>query len=466
MKRLNAIISTVLATSAALATTYPVVDTGQTQAFENYAGQDAHFMGNAPSYTDNLDGTVTDNVTQLMWTQDPGTKMTYEDAIKNAPRCKTGGHTDWRLPTIKELYSLIQLNGTDPDPTSTDTSNLKPFIDDDIFKFTYGKEEDGDRIIDSQFATSTQYVSTTMRGAETMFGVNFADGRIKGYGIKDPRGRGNKTFYVLYVRGTSDYGINDFKDNGNETITDKATGLTWMKYDSGHGMDWPTALKYANEMEWAGFSDWRLPNAKELQSIIDYSRSPDTTDSAAINPIFETTAITNEAGNKDFAHYWSSSTHIGSHKTDTAVYFAFGRSLGWMTDRRTGDKTLLDVHGAGSQRSDPKTGYATNFPYGRGPQGDVIRIENMVRLVRGGQSKTVTADRTETSNQRKRPSPDEPLSKSNDFMNREDQNSDGKVTQEEFRGPTKHFKRFDKNNDGFISADEVPSGRPNKDRAH
>ncbi|MDX2436842.1 MAG: hypothetical protein QNL88_07320 [Acidobacteriota bacterium] len=43
---------------------------------------------------------------------------------------------------------------------------------------------------------------------------------------------------------------------------------------------------------------------------------------------------------------------------------------------------LLDVHGAGSQRSDPKTGDHDDYPYGHGPQGDVIRIYNFVRLVR------------------------------------------------------------------------------------
>jgi hypothetical protein len=45
---------------------------------------------------------------------------------------------------------------------------------------------------------------------------------------------------------------------------------------------------------------------------------------------------------------------------------------------------FTDVHGAGSQRSDPKTGDPAAFPRGRGPQGDVIRINNYVRLVRGG----------------------------------------------------------------------------------
>jgi hypothetical protein len=57
-------------------------------------------------------------------------------------------------------------------------------------------------------------------------------------------------------------------------------------------------------------------------------------------------------------------------------------------DRRppggSGNDRLLDVHGAGAQRSDPKTGNPRDFPHGRGPQGDVIRIFNFVRPVRGG----------------------------------------------------------------------------------
>ncbi|RKX45249.1 MAG: hypothetical protein DRP64_04980, partial [Verrucomicrobia bacterium] len=424
-----------------------------TAAYDTYAGQDAQYAANPPSYKDNGDGTVSDLVTGLMWTQDPGEKMTLAEAFGNASKCHTGDYSDWRLPTIKELYSLIQLNGTDPDPRSTDTSNLKPFIDDTVFKFTYGKEEDGDRIIDSQFATSTKYVSTTMNGNETMFGVNFADGRIKGYGIKDPRGRGEKTFYVLYARGHSDYGINQFKDNGDGTITDEATGLTWMQADSGKGMDWPAALEYAEGLDFAGHSDWRLPNAKELQSIIDYTRSPDTTGSAAIDPTFNATEIKNEGGEKDFAHYWSSSTHVGARSTDTAVYFAFGRSLGFMKDRRTGEYTLMDVHGAGSQRSDPKVGDASEFPHGRGPQGDVIRIENMVRCVRGGDVEKVDGA------SRSVPDAKEPAPPSR-FMKHEDRNGDGKVSKDEFRGPDEHFGHLDKDGDGYISEEEAPIGPP------
>jgi arylsulfatase A-like enzyme len=460
LARIGTLILGLAAQSAVATNTYPVVDTGQTSAYGNNKGQDAHYLANAPSYLDNGNGTVSDNVTGLMWTQDPGDKKTFAQAVAGATACNIGGYSDWRLPTIKELYSLIQLNGIDPDPMSRDESGLKPFIDNTVFKFTYGKEADGDRIIDSQFATSTKYVSTTMGGNETLFGVNFADGRIKGYPIQ---ARGSeKRFYVLYVRGNTEYGQNKFKDHGDGTVTDEATGLTWMQADSGQGMDWPTALEYAEGMEFAGHTDWRLPNAKELQSIIDYTRSPDTTDSAAIDPIFEATAIVNEGGEKDFAHYWTSSTHIGSKSTDTAVYFAFGRALGFMKDRRTGETTLMDVHGAGAQRSDPKTGDAAKFPKGRGPQGDVIRIQNMVRLVRGGNAEPVeapvvtkTKQRMRTTTTQTQPTPES--STSSAFISHQDRDGDGKVSKEEFGGPAAHFSRLDANNDGYISADEAPT---------
>jgi hypothetical protein len=47
--------------------------------------------------------------------------------------------------------------------------------------------------------------------------------------------------------------------------------------------------------------------------------------------------------------------------------------------------TWMDVHGAGAQRSDPKSGDPGQYPTGHGPQGDAIRINNYVRCVRGGE---------------------------------------------------------------------------------
>jgi len=390
---------------------YRIVDTAQVRCYSHdteieypkndaiFNGQDAQYAGHAPAYQDNQDGTATDLHTGLMWQKDPGQKKTFVQAMAGASKCRLAGHTDWRLPTIKELYSLILFSGTDPDPQSMDSAKQRPFIDTQYFKFQYGNPNQGERIIDSQFVTSTKYVGTTMRGDETVFGVNFADGRIKGYGMRSPRTGGQKTFYCLYVRGNPRYGKNDFQDNGNGTVTDKATGLMWMKGDSGtfkagRGQDgklnWQAALAWAETLEYAGYSDWRLPNVKELQSIVDYTRSPATTNSAAIDPVFQITSFRAEGGQMDFPNYWSSTTHAGLYRASTAAYVAFGRSFGWMPNRRTGQTMLMDVHGAGSQRSDPKAGDPSRFPHGRGPQGDAIRITNFVRCVRGGQAEPRT----------------------------------------------------------------------------
>ena len=188
------------------------------------------------------------------------------------------------------------------------------------------------------------------------------------------------TEFVRYVRGNPDYGINDFQDNGDGTITDVATGLIWSEADSGEGMDWEDALAWVqqkNEENYLGSSDWRLPNAKELQSIVDYTRSPQTTGSAAIDPVFEVTSIIDEGGQTNYPFYWTGTTHVEeSGEGDGGVYIAFGEALGYMQD------SWIDVHGAGAQRSDPKSGDPGQYPNGRGPQGDAIRIYNYVRLVR------------------------------------------------------------------------------------
>jgi len=231
-----------------------------------------------------------------------------------------------------------------------------------------------------------------MNSDETVFGVNFVDGRIKGYPVSDRRTRTDKEYYTIYVRENTEYGENKFVDNKNGTINDEATGLMWMSEDSGNfnigensdgALSWEEALTWAEGLEYAGYDDWRLPNAKELQSILDYSRSLDTTNSAAIDPLFETTEIKDEGGNKNYGFYWSSTTHLEkNNQGGAAVYVAFGETLGFMQFPNSSEATLTDVHGAGAQRSDPKTGDASDYPTGHGPQGDVRRITNYVRLVR------------------------------------------------------------------------------------
>lgn len=370
---------------------YPIVGTNQSKFYDNFGeisapaegqpfyGQDAGYLSNSTDYTDNGNGTITDNVTGLMWQKDPGEKMTYDEAVAGANGFNLAGYDDWRLPTIKELYSLIIFSGLDPSgPNVTSTNGLTPFIDTNYFVFNYGNPADGDRIIDSQFATSTLDVGDSQfGGGNLMFGVNFADGRIKGYPTGPMPGQSTgKKFYVLYVRGNENYGENNFTANGDGTVTDAATGLMWTQNDSGEGMNWEEALEFAENKEFAGYGDWRLPTVKELQSIVDYERAPGATHSAAIDPVFHCTEITNEAGQPDFPYYWSSTTHANMMNGASAAYVSFGRAMGYFNGE------WQDVHGAGAQRSDPKTGNPNDYPYGHGPQGDAIRITNFVRLVR------------------------------------------------------------------------------------
>jgi hypothetical protein len=99
---------------------FPLVDTNQGLCYNNserltncpaegeaFFGQDAQYTGNVPSYTDNGDGTITDNVTGLIWTQELSSySMPWSAASSYCESLTTGGYTDWHLPTVKELWSI------------------------------------------------------------------------------------------------------------------------------------------------------------------------------------------------------------------------------------------------------------------------------------------------------------------------------------------------------------------------
>ncbi len=116
---------------------YPVPQTGQTLCYDsedkttdcnnNVVGQDGKlqkgFPLSVPRFTDNLDGTVTDNLTGLIWLQDANcfdsrkwddarTKV-YEMNTGVAQSCNTT-QTGWRLPNIRELHSLINYQYSNP----------------------------------------------------------------------------------------------------------------------------------------------------------------------------------------------------------------------------------------------------------------------------------------------------------------------------------------------------------------
>jgi hypothetical protein len=155
------------------------------------------------------------------------------------------------------------------------------------------------------------------------------------------------------VRGEENvFGVNEYVDNGDGTISDKATSLMWTAEDAEAGMDWPNALAYVvdkNSETYLGHSDWRLPNPKELQSLVEYGQ--DTI------PAIDTDYFTLHQSD---CYMWTNAT-CGDF-TEMAYYVAFGH--GWGIEISGTDNSSVtvddfsDVHGPGCIRADYKTGTA------------------------------------------------------------------------------------------------------------
>ena len=198
-------------------------------------GQDAQYQGILPSYTDNGDGTLTDNNTGLMWQQTPETeKMTYIEAIEYVENLELGGYTDWRFPTIKESFSLADMDGK---LISSDTTQSTPYIDTEYFDFFY---DEGRPYTGSYWTSSVTKIPAEKEyeEMEKNYGFNWADGHLKSYGdgfyLDGTSSKASIPAGVRAVRGEEGiFGVNDFIDNGDGTITDKATDLMWSQKDSG-----------------------------------------------------------------------------------------------------------------------------------------------------------------------------------------------------------------------------------------
>lgn len=220
-------------------------DSGQTSSYTSTLGEDADFIINPPSFTDNGNGTITDNITGLMWQKTDGGEMTFESASEYCLTLSLGGFDDWRLPESIELFSI---NNYD---------KLNPALNTVFFTKT--------------LAEYWWTCNTRADGATNVWVVN-AGGGIGAHPKNETiSAGGTKKFHVRAVRktGFSGYTVARFKDNNDGTIIDSLSGLTWQKIQSPVLLTWEEALTYASDLNLAGKTDWRLPNIKEIQSLND-----------------------------------------------------------------------------------------------------------------------------------------------------------------------------------------------------
>jgi hypothetical protein len=223
--------------------TRPLPDTGINQCYDNegpitcpapgepYFGQDAQYVTNLMSFTDNLDGTITDNVTGLIWQKlDDDIMRSQQDAIAYCENLPLADYSDWRLPDEYELQSIV------------DYGRYDPAIEPSYFPGTSG----------------SRYWSSSPYEADYGWCVNFSDGYVYWDWMTNAH-------YVRCVRGESVE--QSLTDNGDGTVTDNVTGRMWQQEDDNQRRFWIEALGYCENLTLAGHTDWRLPDIKELFTI-------------------------------------------------------------------------------------------------------------------------------------------------------------------------------------------------------
>jgi hypothetical protein len=304
----------------------PVPQTGQTKCWDS-AGKEIDCAGTgqdgdtragvkwpSPRFTDNMDGTIRDNLTGLIWLKNANCfgSQTWAQALEDANtlhdgKCdlmdgSLGG--DWRLPNVLELASLFDSEHANPAlPTGHPFKNVQfQFQDDPISVSSYWSSttysRDPLQVWGAYF--SLGYVGLVLNDKKMIsegFSVFVLPVRARGQSAEmapapvPQTGQTtcwNSDGHKIDCAGTGQDGdiragvkwpSPRFTDNMDGTIRDNLTGLIWLKNANCFGRrTWAQALEDANTlhdgkcdlMDGSSGGDWRLPNVRELLSLIDF----------------------------------------------------------------------------------------------------------------------------------------------------------------------------------------------------
>jgi hypothetical protein len=264
-------LSLVLLSFQPLAQAYTLPDTGITKCYDNtqeipcpspgqpFYGQDGNYQGAQPAFQNEGNGTVTDLNTGLIWQQGDEqnyiTARNWYEAVGYCTELNLGGYSDWRLPTRLELLSIVDWGRSTP-----------PLINQVYFP----------NCISWYYWTSTIYPPISGAAKYGAWLVYFPDGTaVPGLTIDSSHE------YVRCVRGGSIQP--NYVDNHDGTVSDTRAALMWQQAENGWWLGtWEQAMAYCEALNLDGYSDWRLPNIRELESLLD-----DTHYFPACDPLFQ-----------------------------------------------------------------------------------------------------------------------------------------------------------------------------------
>jgi hypothetical protein len=257
-----------------------------------------------PRFTDNADGTITDHVSGLVWLKNAGcfnpgtwaTALTAANQLANGACGLSDGSTagQWRMPNINELESLVDVSRSNPAITSG-----HPFININVTTAYWSST--------TYTALISNAMAIRMGDGRWINGIDSADGsynNVKAFtnnalwAVKSG-GRGSVQVLATGVFAVASggggagqsFGAADdailqfgapltsprFIDNGNGTLADTVTGLTWLKQADCFQQSWSAALASINALasgacgltDGSSAGQWRMPNRTEMLSISD-----------------------------------------------------------------------------------------------------------------------------------------------------------------------------------------------------
>ena len=298
----------------------PVVRTGQISSYGQSSNNPVphcrvrddgcYRAGEEFNYTRNSKGIVIDHVTNLEWQDTPIKNKDWYGSKNycNALSLDGGG---WRLPTIRELETLVNY---------TKSHNVVDDIFENVRSGNYWSLNEYENKSNPDKAWIVRFQS---------WGYSLPELKTNDVVVEENNETNTTSttyYYERCVRGPS-YGNSDFY-RSNNIVTDRANGLEWQDDANAKNIkkNWIGTINYCEGLTLGSYTDWRLPNQKELLTIADRTK---------YNPIIDKTVFQNCASGtyKTNARYISSTTRVGHPDTIDAWFVHFGRGENYYNDK-------------------------------------------------------------------------------------------------------------------------------------